>query len=70
MPRPSEDPLERNNFSPGAQTTKVIGPRLHHLAPLGKMLSVVVRRTHLVPLPVRELTFNRVTIPALLVERI
>jgi len=48
---------------------QVIGPGLHHPAPLDQALRPVVRGSHLVPLRVGELQFDEIGMPALFVEQ-
>ena len=46
----------------------MIGPRLHHLAPTGKVLGVTVHGPDLVLIDVAELTFDPLTLKSKLVE--
>jgi hypothetical protein len=53
----------------GAQRVEIFRPSLHQLAPFVETLCTIVGSTSLVPLPVSELQFDKIRMPALLVQQ-
>jgi hypothetical protein len=61
--------LDRKGHAKSAQSVEKVRPSLHHPPTFIEILCMVVRRAALVTLIMRKLPFNRVRIPAQLIEQ-